>query len=94
MGKTQARGVAEPLVEGEPHQSTGGEGDPAAHHGAKAELWSLQIGQDANGPREGTLDVTDRLHIAGKGSVISMTHIQAEDVDARFAQAADQVWRL
>jgi hypothetical protein len=91
MGQTQVCGVAEPLVEGEPYHRTRFERDPAAHHGAKAELRSLQIGQNSNGPRQGTLDVADRLHIASQGSVISMTHIDAEDVGTRFAQAADQV---
>src|SRR4029434_8860268 len=80
------------MVEGKSHHRTRFERDPTTHHGAKTELRSLQIGQNPNGPRQGTLDVADRLHIAGKGSVIGMTHIDTENIDARFAQAANQVW--
>src|SRR4029434_3509170 len=80
------------MVEGKSHQRTRFERDPTAHHGAKTELRSLQIGQNPNGPRQDALDVADRLHIAGKGSVIGMTHIDTENIDARFAQAANQVW--
>ena len=69
------------------------ERDPTTRHGAKAELRSLQIGQNPDGPLQGALDVADRLHIVGKGSVIGMTHIDTENIGARFAQAADQVWR-
>src|SRR5262249_49007533 len=60
----------------------------------KTELGSLQIGQNPNGPRQGALDIADRFHIVGKRRVVGMTHIDAEDVDTRFAQAADQVWCL
>jgi hypothetical protein len=91
MGQTQVRGVAEPRLKGEPHRSACFEHDPTTRHGAQAELRPLQIGQNANGPPQGALDVTDRLHIAGKGSVIGMTHIDAENVDTRFTQATDQV---
>src|SRR5215475_773690 len=80
------------MVEGKSHHRTSFERDPTAHHGAKTELRSLQISQNANGPRQGALDVADRLHIAGKGSVIGMTHIDTENIDAHFAQAANQVW--
>src|SRR4029450_1609286 len=80
------------MVQGQSHQRTRFERDPTTPQGAKTELRSLQIGQNPNGPRQGALDVADRPHIAGKGSVIGMTHIDTENIDARFAQAANQVW--
>ena len=73
------------LAEGEPHRSPGFECDLTTRHGANAELRSLQVRENANGPRQGALDIANRLHIAAKGSMVSMTHIDTEDVDARFA---------
>jgi hypothetical protein len=73
------------MGKGEPHRSTGFERDLTTRQGANAELRSLQISENPNGPRQGALDIADRLHIAGKGSMVGMAHINAEDVDARFA---------
>ena len=94
MRETQVRGVTWPLSEVEPHCCTRCEVDTATGYGANAQPRSLQIGEDPNGPLDGVFDTADRLHIGGKRGVVGMTHIDAEDVYTRFAQAADHVWRL
>jgi hypothetical protein len=91
IGQTQVPGVAWHLLEVDPHHGTRYEFDPTLRHRTNAELGSLQIDEDPNGPSDLALDTADRPHIACQCGVIGMTHVDAEDVCTRFEQTADCV---
>ena len=61
----------------------------AVGEGAEAELWSLQIDQDADRPVVIGLDGADRGHQLAHLVVIGMAHIDAKHVGAGFEQPAD-----
>ena len=85
MGQTQVCGIAWHWFQVQAHRCPCCQVHTAARHRANPQLWSLQIGQDPNRPLKDALNTADRLHIIGKGGVIGMTHIDAEDIDTRFA---------
>ena len=61
---------------------------------ANAKLGSLEVGQDADRPADGRLDLANRGVEARDLAVIAMAHVQPEDVGARGVERADHLWRL
>ena len=92
--KVTAAGIAGRQVAVEHEGRPGLEHHGALHEGAKPELRTLQINQDADRMLGLALDRPDRLDLLGQLLAREMAHVEPEYVHARPEQAFDHLRRV
>ena len=95
LGMRQRRTVpvAGLAIEIEAKAVAGGELDPALGEAAEAQLWSLQIGQNADRPARRALNRPDRLEASSVILVRTVAEIQPEHIDTGLEQRANPLGR-
>ena len=93
MRQRRAAPVAGLPIEVETKVIAGSELDPTLGERAEAQLWSLQIGQDADRPSGGALDRSDRLEAGSVVVMSAVAEIQPEDIDPGLEQGANLLGR-
>ena len=85
--------VARLPVEVETKAVAGRERDPALDEAPEAQLWSLQIGQNADRPARRTLDRPDRFERTAVVVVRTVAEVEPEHVDPGVEQRTNPLRR-